>query len=621
VERRTDSITFEILSHRLWQIALEGRAALFHISGSPVAYAAGDMAVGILKSDAEAVVVGGGNLNQSGSLRQAAKSLLKRFKNPELALPINEDDVFFLNDPYMVGSHAPDVCLIEPVFWEGKQVAWTGAVSHHTDTGGVDPGSHGTRATNVFEEGIRFPVVKIIDRGELRSDVLTAFTANTRDPEIVTLDIKGKIGACHVMKERISDVIEAFGVDTILTFFDEYIDYTVEMSRARLKEIPDGTWRIVYYLDAGGRGPNIYRLHLKLTKKGDRLTADFSESCDQIPNLNINSTAAGSENNIMTPVFPILFHKSPWTEGIYKVVDLVLREGSICDCKYPAAVSTSMPCGIQFASWAMMTVTMSNMLYTSEKYRNEACAVMGGGFLAPHLVGMSKEGNYYICFLMDALAAGMGALPDKDGCNTSGNITGPYNVIPNVETIEAMYPVLYLNRKEVVDSAGAGKFRGGTALEFQVILWDAAGEADVLMVGVGAEFRNSLGISGGYPAANSQIAVLRNSNVREVLKSRVLSFNELEGEEERHGTRDIFKIKDVDVLRISCSGGGGWGDPIERDPELVCEDVVTGYTSIEMAEEAYGVILDPKKLEVNIDKTKECREKIRVERLKKGRIK
>jgi N-methylhydantoinase B len=618
VEReRVDPVTFEILRHRMWQIIHEGRIALIHVSGSPVVYGCYDFGVGLAEADGDAILAGGGIIHQTCSVSDAVKSIIRQYEETtERFVPINDGDQFCVADPYSAGLHLMDVVIVAPVFWEGKRIAWVGAASHQTDTGGIDAGGFCLRAESIYNEGVRTSGIKIVERGEIRHDVFYTIVNMIREPDLVALDMKAKIAACNVMKERLLDVIKSYGIDMFSAFCDQFQEYSEEKARAKLKEIPDGTWRAVQYLDTDWRTENIYKLVCTLTKEADSITFDLTGTSDQAPS-SINGTALGTRNCMLSSIFGILFYDVPWNEGLLKVINVKIPEGSVFDCKFPAPSSASMPCGALVVAHGLAHEVISKMLAASEKHRCEACAVWQGGYIGPVIVGTGRDGQSFSNLIMDALAGGGGALPDKDGCNTACYISSPLNIICNVETHELLNPILVLSRRELCDTGGPGRFRGGVALGYTVITHDApTKEWEVVLIGTNAEARNGLGISGGYPSPTLQATVLRNSNVLELLKYKIPDDAEIKGEKlDNYGASGLFKVREGDLFSCFCGGGGGWGDPIERDPELVVKDIIDGYVSAEMAEECYGVVVEPKTMQVDLDKTEKRRKEIREERL------
>ena len=265
---------------------------------------------------------------------------------------------------------------------------------------------------------------------------------------------------------------------------------------------------------------------------------------------------------------------------------------------------------------------LAKMLLSSKEYRNEAFAMEDAGQVSLGLSGLNKDGTFFVTTILDQAVAGCGALPDMDGVDTGGDLWTPKAQMANIEMNELLYPIMYLQRKENADTGGIGKFRGGVAFCSALISWDTpAKELNCLVKGMGTEPRESGGFSGGYPGANTLGQLVRNADVLEKLKrgKMVKDIRQITGDKKTLPSVCTFTLGEKDVLLLYEGNGGGYGDPIDRDPELVLKDVINGYVSHDLASEAYGIVIDSKKFQVDSKKTKERRKEIVEERLKVGR--
>jgi N-methylhydantoinase B len=614
MERKMDSVTFEVLMHRLESILGEGYYTIGRVSGSAVVYEAGDHQEAILTRDGELAGFGGGVLHWTPVMSQAVKHLIEVYGFDE----IYEGDYFLQNDPYVGCLHAMDIQILHPIFYEGELVAWSATASHQSDTGGIDPGGFCIRATERFHEGFQSPGIKFIEKGKRRKDIEELFRNAVRTPDISVLDINAKIASCNVMEERLIEIIKSYGVDLVLMLFDQAINYSEQRVRTKLSEIPDGTWKAINYVE--GITMPYFRVECTLIKEKDTLTFDFTGTSPQSPGSE-NLTAAGGMGSAVDPFFPMFCHDIPWNSGIFRPLKFILPEGSIVNATFPAAVSCNTPSGAAYITTATAQNALSKMLLSSEKYRLEACGNIMTATQFPVISGLNKEGAFYATLIMDGLAGGSGALPDRDGDNTGANMWSAKVMISNIETNELHFPILYILRKEFPDSGGPGKFRGGLS---QVICFTPWKTDEIVNVhqGSGQEPRNSLGISGGYPAASSRVIKVKNSRIFEKMKegNPPRSWEEIGGEQEAFAKGlSIFKIKPEEILCYSCGGGGGYGDPLNRELDLVLRDVINKDVSVKGAEQDYGVIIDPDKLEVNYKKTDTVRQEMRKERLTQGR--
>ncbi|MDP2727130.1 MAG: hydantoinase B/oxoprolinase family protein [Dehalococcoidia bacterium] len=614
-QQQLDPITFEVLRHKLDEVIAEAYHTIGRVSGSPVVYEAGDHQEAICTADGDLAVFGAGVLHWVCSLGAGIKHVIKAYAESP---GFNEDDQFMVNDPYLATVHANDVQLLAPIFYKGELIAWAGSASHQTDVGGIDAGSMCVSAQEFFQEGFLTPGIKLVERGVIRKDVEETFRNMVRAPDLGLLDLRAKIASNNVIKARLLQMVERYGKDTVLALFHQLIHYSEERVRARLREIPDGSWTSVNYLE-GIREPHL-KVQSMVTKKGDSLAIDMTGSSPQTAGSE-NIGIIGTMSSALDPFIGMLCYDIPWNEGLFKPVDFVLPEGTIINPRKPAAVSANVPCGGNMLVMTGVHNALSKMVLSSEKYRTEACGNVGGSVNGIVLAGNNRDGSYYATIIMDALGGGIGGFPDRDGPGTAQNHWCIKTMLVNVETNEMLYPFMYLWRKEVPDSGGPGKYRGGVGLMDVFIPWETPQMVHV-NVGHGADPRTSLGLSGGFPAANTPVGAIRGAKVKETFfqQGRVpRSLDEIEGSRERIGPKSVaFHSADDVIYAYAASGGGGFGDPLERDPNLVLKDIRDGYVTVGMARDAYGVVIDEQATKVDEKATADQRKRTTQRRLEVG---
>jgi len=585
-----DPTTFEIVWHRLLSIAEEMGIIYMRCSGSQVLITGNDAATGITLPDGSLVAMGPYITTQGNVLPliiQSTKRLCA--ENPGIA----EGDMFVCNDPYLGAIHHPDVATVSPVFVDGEVLAWVGASGHQLDTGGMDPGGFSIRAVDTYQEGLRIPPVKIVERGILREDLLRWILNQVRDP-LVGLDVKAQIAANTAGRDRLLELARRYGAETVRAAMAQAIVLTRERLQARLRTLPDGTWREVQYIDHDGHTPAIYPMVCTFTKAGDRLTLDFTGSAAQARGL-INCTYAGLQAGVLTALYICLCRDMPWNRGVLDCVDLVAPEGIVCNCSPPA------PCAMATISAVIVVIdcvfrATSKMLLASRAERNEAMALWTGSSMAPIVSGISQHGFAFVSTEMSHFAGGGGACIDRDGVDTGGIVFNTTPNIANIELIEQDYPVLYLFRKHLVDSGGPGKFRGGVSGELAYIVHDAPqGSLEALFAGTGAEMPNATGLSGGLPGAAIRILRVRETDIPDLLRRGAplpAALEEIRGQVEvlppKHPRTPFLA---GEVWYHHWQGAGGYGDPLDREPARVARDVERGLVSQSCAEEIYGVIL------------------------------
>ncbi|MBI4445832.1 MAG: hydantoinase B/oxoprolinase family protein [Acidobacteria bacterium] len=614
---KIDPVTLEVLSHRLWQINDEMGITLTKVSGSPVCTESKDFNTGLFLPDGSLVIVGAYVTHFVATLPFIIRSTLESCSR---GAGIFEDDMFIINDPYLGAVHPSDVAIVSPVYYQGEIFAWTGTAMHVLDIGAVGLGGMHPRITEVFGEGLRFPPTRIVEQGRLRQDIFDLFLNNVRVPPLVGLDLKAQIAGNNVAKSRILDLIERYGADTVKGVMQAMIDHSEEKMRRRLGELPDGVWTHTDYHDHDGLEDKVYKIVCTMTKSQDALTFDFTGTDREGPGL-INANFASTWAGLQASVCSLLCYDILWNQGILKPIQVIAPEGTVVNCSFPAPCGFSS-IGTSFAVTNVATINISKMLGTSPKHRQEAMAGWAGSYPAIVFAGLNQYHHFFVAYVMDPTSGSGGARSYKDGVDTGGLLQTPFPSVHNVETFESTYPVLYLFRRELCDSGGPGKYRGGVSVEIMFTLHDAEA-VKAVVAGMGAEACQTSGIFGGQPGSSIRYLLVRASNVGEMLKQSEFagSVGALEGRLEVLAPKvaDLL-IGNGDVLYLNTPGGGGYGDPLERDPLLVRHDVEQGYVGMSTAERIYGVVIDPENGEVLWDETEHRRARIRAERLQMKRV-
>jgi N-methylhydantoinase B len=601
----SDPVTFEMVRHKLHMVIAEAMDALRNVSGSPSTSEALDMMVSLYNREGNLMLGGVGFTHHITSAVQAVKHLLSNYgEDPG----IGEDDAYFLNDPYVAALHAPDVYIISPIHHDHELLGFVANFVHVTDVGGVDPGGFCPNARESFQEGFQTRGLKLVEGGALRRDVLDTFLNMVRDPKMTQLDLRSQLAANHVAKERMARLISDFGVDTVLWVAGELVDQSEKRLRERLRELPDGTWRARQYVDASDY---LVKVELAATKEDDCLTYDFTGSSEQLP-IAINCTYWASWGALLAPVFPQLAWDLTWNEGITRPVRMIAPEGTIVNCLKPAPTSISTVGIVQVIN-NLSTIVASKMLGASRRYRDRATAVWHGSHASVRIHGYRTNGEYFISPLTDTFCGSGGATASHDGVDMGGELPNVVSRWGNVERHELMAPLVYLYRRRVIDSGGAGKYRGGLSHEFGFTA--NAGEVssrglNVTLFGKGVRSPMSLGLFGGYPGCPIGYATFRGLGDIEMLE-RPPAHDARAQEHSSWGTH-VLKSQDLQVIRYN--GGGGYGDPLERNLEAVLRDVREGAISAGAARDIYGVVINEPD-SVDVPSTHALRRALRAERI------
>ena len=490
-----------------------------------------------------------------GSTLRMVSAILKRFPLETL----QPGDAFLANDPYIVGvTHLNDCTVATPIFHEGRLVAFAAAVAHHSDVGGRVPGSEAGDSVSIFQEGIRVPPVQIYTAGKPRADVLEMFYLNSRMPHYGEGDLMAQMASCNRGCARVQDLFAKYGHDAMLKCIDDMLDATERRMRTGIRGVlKEGTYSAVDWLDEDGVTGERVKLAVTLTIKDGHLTLDLSDCSPQlgsgknVPLTHCFATAYFCLKSVVDPFVPT-------NEGLYRTVTIVAPEGLVVNPVAPAAVSSRNMTSMILAE------AINNALGQAAPTRSVAAGGPGQGCISagadPH------TGRYFINY--ENLAGGQGARCNADGMDVVMiNMTNTSNL--PVEAMEMEFPLRIERYELVTDSGGPGKYRGGMGILRDMRL--LADHAGVSLRSSRQKFP-APGMAGGKPGGLGTF--IRNPG--------------LPSETRLPMTTSGTPFANGDVLRVMSPGGGGYGDPRERDPAAVKRDLVEGKISAAVARAVYG---------------------------------
>lgn len=597
-----DPITFSIIRHRLYRVVEEAVITLKHVSGSAITNEGHDLMVSLYEADGTLLLGGVGFLHHLTSAAEACKSIIRRFEGD-----VHEGDLFLLNDPFTAALHTSDIYLVSPIHYKGELIAWSACFVHVYDIGAMNPGGFAPEAQDVFSEGFSSPGLKLVDRGNLRQDIWDTLLNMVRGPEMVALDLRSMIACNNVAKDRMISLVEKYGLPTFQETCKTLVAQSETQLRERLLEFPDGSWESRQYFDVKGE---VYKVLLKMTKKGDELIFDFTGSSPQ-SKYSVNCTKWASLGGLFAPLFPLLCYDITWNEGVIRPIKVIAPEGSIVNCTKPSPVSVATVGAIQSVNNAACT-TIGKMLASHEKYDDQTSAVWHANHFAVFMFGKNQKGGDAIGILTETFAGSGGARTFADGVDIGGEIPNPISRMANVETVEAMFPVRYLFRRRLQDSGGGGEFRGGTGGELALVPHDAPdGGLHYVLSGKGSKFPQSEGLAGGNPGAINDYVWVHSPDAEQGHSCFSQSLSSIPGEKEAISW-GVFPLMGKDALYVRWNGGGGVGDPLDRDPHSVLIDVTNQVISIDAAREIFGVQIQGES--VDVDGTANLRTKQRKER-------
>jgi N-methylhydantoinase B len=476
---------------------------------------------------------------------------------------------------------------------------------HVTDIGAIDPGGFSPSARESYHEGFQTKGLKIVEAGRFRKDVIETFLNMVRDPGMTQLDLKSQLAANYVAKERMARLYDDYGVETVDTVSDELIRQSEALVRRRLAELPDGRWQAREYIDMPGATAKV---QVTAMKEGDTLTYDFTGSSPQVE-LGVNCCYWATWGAMFAPIFPLLAWDVTWNEGVSRPIRLIAPEGSIVNAQRPAPISIATVGTVQIVN-NLSTLLLSKMFGASEKYADRATAVWHGSHAHVETHGVNAEGDFYVAPLTDTFCGAAGARAFADGVDLGGEIPNVVSRWANVESQELNTPLTYLFRRLVPDSGGPGKYRGGVCHEYAFAAHGTGGNPmGVVLFGKGTRAPMSLGIFGGLPGCNVGYTTYRGANAGDMPESP----EAISGGETIEQSWGHLELGDGDIQYVRFMGGGGYGDPIDRDPRAVLTDIQHGLVTEGPARSIYGVVLDGDAVDAGA--TAARRLEIRAERL------
>ena len=440
------------------------------------------------------------------------------------------------------------------------------------------------------------------------ADVFDTILNMVRVPELVALDFRSMIACNNVARERLQALYRKYGADVVSEVSRTLIAQSEDLLRARLRELPDGSWTARQYMDVAGTP---FEIRLTMTKRDDALSFDFTGTSPQADRA-VNCTRWGAWGGLLAPLYPLLCHDITWNEGLMKPVSVHAPDGTIVNATRPAPVSIATVGAIQAVN-NLSLICLSKMLASSEKYAREATAVWQGSHLCIHLFGRNHRGQDVIGSTTETFAGSGGGRWGADGIDLGGEIPNPISRMANVETNEAMYPIRYLFRRRMRDSGGAGEFRGGTGGEYAMVPHDApTGQVGFVISGKGVDFPMSHGLAGGYPGGPGRYVICRQARSAEPTHDTPLRLGEIGGAHDVVSF-GVYHVHNEDVFYVRWNGGGGVGDPLARDPDAVARDVAENVVSSDAARALYGVLL-ARDGSVDVEATRRRRSDMRMER-------
>ncbi|MFO1158655.1 MAG: hydantoinase B/oxoprolinase family protein [Reyranellaceae bacterium] len=569
-----DPVTLALVQNRLDHISHQMGWVMTRTARSPIFSQSHDFscfisdARGTLISQADGIPIhtGGGGF--------AVRAILRDFGGA-----IEPDDVFLLNDPYTAGgNHLPDWVIARPVFVAGTLVAFACNRAHQADIGGGAAGTYNSAATEIFHEGIRLPVLKLIERGRTRADLWQLLMLNTRLPEALDGDLRAMIGSTRIGADRLASLVEELGTDRAGDFFEGVLAHADRRFKSCIDRLAEGVWRAEETVDNDCFEPIDGRIAVTMTVKDSTLVVDFAGTSPQVKGFK-NSSIANSTSAVFMALSSFFEPDLPRNEGAFRSVEIRLPEGTLVNARPPAPMT-------------MNTVFVAHeIVHVMWKVLGQALPerASAGWSKAVHSVtaGLKDDGSRFVMYQWAGAPAG-GGVEGRDGFHLIGHlITLGGLTLPNLETYEQLYPVRFRRQELRCDSAGPGRFRGGAGCDYEVEMFTAA---DYAFRGEGVGAPSSYGAAGGKAGVGGEVTL--------TLAHDGTTIHAPKYGVQRHGPA---------AYRAISPGGGGYGDPRTRDPARVLRDVRDGVVSAAAAEREYGVAITTDGRAIDAARTAELR--------------
>jgi N-methylhydantoinase B/oxoprolinase/acetone carboxylase alpha subunit len=615
---------FEIGFQRTNDILDEGMDVFVRSCRSAMGIA-GDSLVGIFTADGDMVNGSCGTYLHAVIPPLIIKYILANYsKNPG----IRDGDLWFANDAVYGGIHNPDQMVAMPVFYEGRLVAWTAALVHTTETGASEPGGMPVSATARFEEGLNLPPTKIGENFELREDILNVFQAfGIRAPQMVAVDLKARCTTADRVRTRLIELCQREGVDFVVGLFRKMLQVAEEGARRRIQAWPDGKYRCVTFADAVGLHQGLVRsCVMTLIKEGDHLTVDFTGTGPETAS-SYNAHPQAAIGHFANFVYEYAFHDLPISNATFAPIDFIFEPGT---CLYPdvrAATSNS----VMIATGVMSAVhnCFAKAMFSTERWE-QAGASQGNGGNALVLAGLSQWQMPFADMLAYSInTEGQGGRPTSDGMDAFGFPWCVFGRAPDVELVENEFPLLIPISQHWKDSCGHGRQRGGVGT---AQLWVAHHVPAVYMMAIAdnSKIQTPQPLFGGYAPCTIPGISVRGADLVERLAQgdpldldvpTMLAEHSVNGQwENEFQGRMVRPYNQNDIVTIGfATGGAGYGDPLERDPKAVEEDLLNGIISEWTATHIYRVVWDAERKRVDVAATEEGRATERRERLARSK--
>lgn len=576
-----DPVTLQVIGGALDTIAKEMSHVMQRMAYSSLIRESEDLGAGIFTNFGETLAESDSTPMQLGCLPgyiQGFQEILEDNQHPE--------DIIWNNDPYAGASHSPDVSLTQPIFYQGELIGYAGTTAHHLDIGGAQPGLI-VDAPDVFAEGLVLNGVKLYDKGKPNETLFEVVRQKVRTSQQVIGDLEAQVAACRLGTKRFIELLDKYGKETVLAAGEELMNYSERMMRREIAKIPDGEYEAESWLDDDGINLNEkLKVHVNVIKKGNELEIDVSKSADQVASA-FNAAYSGalcvSVYSTLRSIFLDTYNHEefvPANHGVFRPIKVTARKGSIFNPIYPAATFSRAN---QVNTAADLIIKALTPVIPEKTSAGGSANIQFASYS-----GLDKDNNYWV--YIEVNEGSYGGRPEKDGMDAMDYVS--WNTRNNsIEDLDMHTPMICEQYELREDTGGAGKTRGGLG----IIRWNRFLTDGFMSMEGDKHTVKPWGYNGGLPG--TEAALIKNPDTNpEQLSSKL------------NGKR----FSAGESVKIMVPSSGGYGDPLERGPRKVYEDVLDEIISVETAFNDYGVVIDDEGL--NIDKTEEKRATMRKQR-------
>ena len=562
---KVDPITFAVIKSGLDSIADDMAYTVLRIARSEIVKDVMDFSAAICAADGQMVAQAKTIAQHLGAIPEAIDSVLTKFEGD-----IHEGDVIIMNDPYHGGMHLPDIFMFVPIFSEGKRRAFTVVICHHTDVGGRVPGSNASDSTEIYQEGLRIPPLKLYDRGVLNTTLEALININVRVPELVWGDLSAQFAAAQVGKRGLEKLMARYGSDDVDEYMQELLDYAERMTREEIKLWPKGTYSFIDHIDNDGLSEAPIPIKVAITVNDDgTLFVDYTGSSPQVRGA-LNSTLSFTHSLTYLSVRCVLSKDLPNNVGMFRCIQVKAPEASILNPVMPAA------CAARALTGYRVFDTMLGALAQIVPAKVPAAGEGGNSVIC--ISGLRPNRKPFI--IVDMICGAWGGRPNKDGLEAVTNASQNLSNMP-VEIMEAEHPVRIEDYSFVTDSCGAGKYRGGVGIRrtYRILSDDA-----LLQMRTDRVKFHPYGLAGGEPGGPSRNYMVE-GDVTKQLPAKI-----------------TMRVGENVLIVHEQAGAGGFGNPLERDPDAVLEDYLDQKISKLYAKKHYKVIFSGGGVDLNATK-------------------